>query len=300
MKSLELPEINDRALLESVLPCGLHNLQVAKNRESILEQYLQYKAVLRAPRRNCPPIYAALKRALMVKYVEGRKGKGVFKYIESRAEYEARSCPYCGRSGLASTADHYLPEAHFPWWAVFSLNLVPSCQQCQNAKGHRYAPANEVRPLHPLVDRFGDAHMLSIRPIFTGADLAAVTFQFGSVADRRIRRKERKRQKHLFDRHRAFFKGERGDVTSACRSALTDIRIELFEAMARQENPLVSLRGRLVKVIAYEQHASNGPLHAGILRALCADPYAVQQLVDTRLPAKAHTKGGASKHLMPR
>lgn len=300
MKTLELSEIDDRGLIESVLPNGTHNQQVVMHRESILAHYLEYEAVLRAPRRKWPPMDPDLQKSLEAKYDEGRAGKGTFKYIESRAEKGARSCPYCGRAGLADTADHYLPIAHFPWWAVFSRNLVPSCQQCQNAKGHRYAPANEVRPLHPLIDRFGDAHMLSIRPIFRGADLEAVTFQFGSVADRRFRRKERKRQKHLFDRHRAFFNKERNDVTTACRSALTDIRIELNNAIGRKEKPQDSLRGQLVKVVSYPQSASHGPLHAGILRALCLDPYAVQELLATNLPLRAKTRRGALGFLVMR
>ncbi|MGJ7497858.1 hypothetical protein ACSFA8_22640 [Variovorax sp. RT4R15] len=267
------------------------------NRTLILKQYRQYESVLRNPQKGQPAIDPDLKKALMGKYAEGRKGKGAFKYIESRAESGARSCPYCGRSGLAGTADHYLPEEHFPWWAVFSRNLVPSCQQCQGAKGDRYAPATGVRPFHPLVDRFGDAHMLSIRPIFQGADLAAVTFEFGSVADRRFRRKERKRQKHLFDRHRAFFRETRGDVLTACRSALTDIRIALNKATMNGEPPLASLKEQLVQVMSFEQHATHGPLHIGLLRRLCADPFSVRDLVATDLPPRAKTQGGVFNFL---
>lgn len=43
-------------------------------------------------------------------------------------------CPYCGIQPLNST-DHYLPKEDYSEYAVFALNLIPCCLECNNKKG---------------------------------------------------------------------------------------------------------------------------------------------------------------------
>ncbi|WP_454737249.1 HNH endonuclease [Cupriavidus necator] len=83
------------------------------------------------------------------------------------------SCPYCGLQKNV-TADHYLPKEHFPQYAVFSRNLVPSCSDCQSPAGkHHWFPGfttDETPPqrrpsgrlLHPYFDEFLRRRVLRI------------------------------------------------------------------------------------------------------------------------------------------
>ena len=60
-------------------------------------------------------------------------------------------CPYCG-FGHASTLDHYLPKAKYPQLSVLSLNLVPSCKDCNTRKNTKIATVAEKQSLHPYFD----------------------------------------------------------------------------------------------------------------------------------------------------
>lgn len=98
-------------------------------------------------------------------------------------------CPYCGLQKNV-TSDHYLPQAHFPQYAVFSRNLVPSCSDCQSAAAkHDWFPGftsrggqPKRRPagrlLHPYFDRFLRRRVLRIdfqpAEIISGHNFAAI------------------------------------------------------------------------------------------------------------------------------
>ncbi|KZS22769.1 hypothetical protein BMY_0596 [Wohlfahrtiimonas chitiniclastica] len=68
-------------------------------------------------------------------------------------------CPFCG-SMKTGTVDHYLPQADYPEWSIYSKNLVPACD-C-NAKRQNDVKGNKPyeRVLHPYFD-----HCLSERLI---------------------------------------------------------------------------------------------------------------------------------------
>jgi len=290
MKSIRVDPIDDEALLLSVRERGSLNIEVAANRDLILAQYKIYRTTVRKPVKDEPQITPELKNSLFGKYKEGRQKEGAFKFIEDRAvRVNVRSCPYCGRSGLGGTADHYLPKEHFAWFSVYSWNLVPSCNQCQGVKGTRYGTARSGRPIHPLLDTVGKAQLLSIRPRFCGADLQATTFEFGSLATFGFNRKQRKREKRRFEHHVKFFGSDRTEVVDACKAALTDLRIKLEEAQTRGQPLMSCLRAELSKALAYENHASNGPIFIALARRLCVDPSALNDLMATHLPIKAVT-----------
>jgi hypothetical protein len=46
-------------------------------------------------------------------------------------------CPYCG-IGRHSTIDHYLPKKIFPEFSIYSRNLIPTCNICNQKKGERW------------------------------------------------------------------------------------------------------------------------------------------------------------------
>lgn len=53
------------------------------------------------------------------------------------------TCPYCN-FGEQWEADHYLPKATFPEFALFHPNLVPICKPCNGQKKGKYR-ANDLR-----------------------------------------------------------------------------------------------------------------------------------------------------------
>lgn len=60
-------------------------------------------------------------------------------------------CPLCGL-GKADSLDHHLPKAIYPILAVTPINLVPSCDWCQNAKDDTYPQTVRTQTLHPYYD----------------------------------------------------------------------------------------------------------------------------------------------------
>lgn len=70
-----------------------------------------------------------------------------FRYIAALRDPEkVGACPYCGLSKNI-TVDHYLPRSHraFPHFSFLSLNLVPSCSDCQSSKSSFYPQQHPVR-----------------------------------------------------------------------------------------------------------------------------------------------------------
>lgn len=73
-------------------------------------------------------------------------------------------CPFCG-IGESSTLDHYLPKEHYPEFAIFPSNLVPSCAVCNTRKRDRVLiDGTDVRMfLHPCFDVIPDEEFLVAR-----------------------------------------------------------------------------------------------------------------------------------------
>lgn len=62
-------------------------------------------------------------------------------------------CPFCGGIGTPRNLDHFLPKAHFPQFATFPQNLVPSCRDCNmDGKSENYAKAAERQIIQPYID----------------------------------------------------------------------------------------------------------------------------------------------------
>ncbi|MCB4786698.1 hypothetical protein LGR64_10480 [Delftia sp. Lp-1] len=295
MKPLFFTEVNDADLLEEIPEIGHHNIEIRNSRSEIIKQYAHYRSALRRPVPGTPPISNALKQALLSKYSEGRAGSGIFSFIQDRAnQARTRSCPYCGRGGLG-TIDHYLPKEYFSWFSVYSWNLVPSCQECQNIKGTKIGTTWGPRPIHPLLDRIGLSQSLVVRPIFHAPDVMLTTFKMSVISDRSFKRNVRKREKHLFQRHWRFFGADRQDVLSACRTSLADIKIAL-QTNVNSALPDVStksvhwIKSKLNRALNFEEVSSDHLLYIGLLRALCTDRYSLEQLVAAQLPTKALTR----------
>ncbi len=61
------------------------------------------------------------------------------------------SCPFCGGDG-ARTIEHFLPQASFPEFSVLSLNLAPSCGDCNRKRNNQNEHGAPLKLLHPYFD----------------------------------------------------------------------------------------------------------------------------------------------------
>lgn len=62
-----------------------------------------------------------------------------------------RRCPFCG-FGRATTLDHFLNKADYPWLAIVPINLVPACKDCNQGKGTSRALSANEQILHPYFE----------------------------------------------------------------------------------------------------------------------------------------------------
>lgn len=88
------------------------------------------------------------------------------------------ACPVCGRDSLG-TLDHYLPKSNYAAYAFFSLNLIPACDRCNNARGNLVQGANlHERPLHPYYDTFAATRVMTVvaKPDWRAPQLAPIPF----------------------------------------------------------------------------------------------------------------------------
>lgn len=83
-------------------------------------------------------------------YESGAK-KYKLHWIAAMRECLIGSCPMCGSPNVG-TVEHYLPKAPFPEFSVFSFNLVPSCNVCNQKRGSKHANGVAEKLLHPIFD----------------------------------------------------------------------------------------------------------------------------------------------------
>lgn len=62
-----------------------------------------------------------------------------------------RRCPFCG-FGRATTLDHFLNKADYPWLAIVPINLVPACKDCNHGKSTSRALSANDQVLHPYFE----------------------------------------------------------------------------------------------------------------------------------------------------
>jgi len=82
-------------------------------------------------------------------------------------------CPLCGL-GKVWTLDHHLPKKQYPGLAVTPANLVPSCMDCNKAKGTTIPTKPEDGSLHPYFDDIDTHRWLTAAVVNTAP--AAVLF----------------------------------------------------------------------------------------------------------------------------
>ncbi|GAA0291595.1 HNH endonuclease [Pseudomonas rhodesiae] len=91
-------------------------------------------------------------RNCMHKAYEGGAKKYGLNWIPKLRELMLGSCPMCGNSAIG-TVEHYLPKTYFPEFTVFSWNLVPSCNTCNQKRGSKHVNGVAHHLLHPIFDK---------------------------------------------------------------------------------------------------------------------------------------------------
>ena len=101
-------------------------------------------------------IAATLKSVMNDCYKSARVRDNLSWLSDYRDGHGYAHCPMCG-AAHGKTLEHYLPREHYPEFAVFALNLVPSCITCNQ---HRSSTANAPNVALPM-----------LHPFFDGSDL---------------------------------------------------------------------------------------------------------------------------------
>jgi len=87
-------------------------------------------------------------------------GRPIYDYLKQGAPNFI--CPLCGIRHV-TTLDHYLPQSKHPSFVVTYENLVPSCMDCNKAKGSRSPTSNGDQTIHPYFDEVQNTQWLFAR-----------------------------------------------------------------------------------------------------------------------------------------
>ena len=81
------------------------------------------------------------------------------------------SCPYCALSAPREL-DHYLPKSDYEALAIYPLNLIPVCSDCNKAKGS-FVPEPPLAPgfFHPYFQTLPDTTFMCAKVDFTDGAL---------------------------------------------------------------------------------------------------------------------------------
>jgi hypothetical protein len=93
---------------------------------------------------------------------KGQPGRDIYDRILNAPKLN--KCPLCG-SGVVTTLDHHLPKAKYPALAVTSINLIPSCSDCNKTKTATRPLTAEEETLHPYFDDVEDDLWLKAKVI---------------------------------------------------------------------------------------------------------------------------------------
>ena len=128
--------------------------------DAVLDLYDRYDAVLGAPEPSLrgQQIEASLGDAIRNSYPLLRPNRKLFS-VRADIMRRADRCPFC--SLLASSElDHHLPKAKYSPLAIYSLNLVPACHLCNNAKSDLDSSQPNQRFVHAYLEPLPNVRFL--------------------------------------------------------------------------------------------------------------------------------------------
>lgn len=148
LRSLSYKRIFDRTILESVLA---HYTSLVGISGQIKNSYRQY--VLKKGSPSIVPIEVSeAQRGDFENAYSNKPVSAGLNWISELYINGLNSCPFCGGDG-ARTIEHYLPQASYPEFSVYSLNLLPSCGSCNSKRNSLNAHGATTSPLHPYFDK---------------------------------------------------------------------------------------------------------------------------------------------------
>lgn len=115
------------------------------------EAYKSYLKSFGSPQLRAVGLSKDQTSCLHAAYEGGAKKYGL-DWIPQLRDAFIGSCPMCGNSAVG-TVEHYLPKTPFPEFSVFSWNLVPSCNSCNQKRGSKHVNGVTHQLLHPIFDK---------------------------------------------------------------------------------------------------------------------------------------------------
>ncbi|WP_155736110.1 hypothetical protein [Pseudomonas chlororaphis] len=175
MRSLTYKFIYDRTILELVIA---HYTALTDIKTTIKDSYRKY--VLKKASPSIPPLAVSplQRHALELAYTNKSEAAGLG-WLNSIYINGLGSCPFCGGDG-ARTIEHYLPQTSYPEFSIFSLNLMPSCGDCNRKRNASNAHGAKIKLLHPYFDR----SLLDKISLYTSIDLKFGIPSFAITYDR--------------------------------------------------------------------------------------------------------------------
>lgn len=234
MNRLQRPRVNNMGVLNHL--ATLDPL-VAAQATQFRGRQREYFSKTRDPNDLLPiAMPGATAISLRERYGAARVGDQLAWINRMRNEHELNSCPMCGGTGVAAL-DHVLPKSHYPEFAIFSFNLVPTCDACNRRRLNKGAKFHFVHPYfdHALLQalrlevRFRspfDAVRFSLSAVeVAGKDLQRVNDQLAQTLPLLVFRRQMRARWNEW--HRRF----RKDAKTAEARVLDDL--EIFEETAR-------------------------------------------------------------------
>jgi hypothetical protein len=273
MRPLDLPKRADGARLGSVasqypgIRPWVIPLRVAYT------TYLSRQANGLSALKLTPQAISALKLAYSSKALAAK-----LNWIEElHSGHNLTHCPLCGGLG-ARTIEHHLSQTHYPEFAVFSGNLIPSCGVCNSKRGAVNKPGSILTTLHPYFDHGILSNPLIYVMIKQPWLAPAFKLRRIPIADRTIR--------HRVNHHLVK------NVDMAAFKTWTAGRWGDFRAKIVTDHSTVqSLEGALEKMLAIDACSKNhNSWDAALVRGVLRTPSLMSWLLANQLPVPTFTR----------
>ncbi len=151
MNKLQIPRVSNRRVLNhlATLDVEIGSLSSSlRDRQNLYFKGSRHPAVL-------TPLGLADGPAKWLRdmYSAQRKRDDLDWIRDLREDHELDCCPMCGGTGVTEL-DHVLPKGPYPEFAVFALNLVPTCGNCNRRRSNKGRTHHFVHPYfdHALLD----------------------------------------------------------------------------------------------------------------------------------------------------
>ncbi|MEL4411341.1 hypothetical protein [Shewanella algae] len=98
----------------------------------------------------------------VVGYYTDQVVNGDLRFIYDIIRSSSIRCPHCGCSKV-TCLDHYLPKEKFPLFSIYPKNLIPTCKDCNEAKGTYASNDYKESLLNPYFDDLYSTKWLGAR-----------------------------------------------------------------------------------------------------------------------------------------